>query len=36
MHWKYEWVSELPREVYDVLVARLNREAEADADHREI
>jgi hypothetical protein len=34
MHWKFEWVGELPREVYDVLVARLNNEA--DADHREI
>lgn len=35
MHWKYEDVGKLPREVYEVLVARLNREAD-DADHREI
>jgi hypothetical protein len=23
--WKYEWVDDLPRDVYDVLVADLNR-----------
>jgi hypothetical protein len=25
--WKYEWVDELPRHVYSVLVASLNRDA---------
>jgi hypothetical protein len=25
--WKYEWVDELPRHVYEVLVAMLNRQA---------
>lgn len=27
MHWRYEWVQELPTEVYDVLVEMLNAEA---------
>jgi hypothetical protein len=26
--WRYEWVSELPRAVYDILVADLNRPKE--------
>ena len=29
MHWRYEWVAELPRDVYDVLVDLLNSEAAA-------
>ena len=24
-HWRYEWVAELPREVYDVLIDELNK-----------
>lgn len=28
MHWRYEWVQELPVEVYDVLIEMLNAEAE--------
>ena len=35
MHWRYEWVAELPRDVYDVLVELLNadlRETELNAD----
>jgi hypothetical protein len=31
MHWRYEWVADLPAEVYDVLIGMLN-----DGDHREI
>jgi hypothetical protein len=23
-HWKYEWVGELPQDVYEILVAELN------------
>lgn len=26
--WKYEWVDDLPQEVYDVLMAMLQREAQ--------
>jgi hypothetical protein len=25
-HWKYEWVAELPRDVYEILVAELQKE----------
>lgn len=28
MHWRYEWVSELPQDVYEVLIAMVNEEAE--------
>lgn len=28
MNWKYEWVQDLPCDVYDVLVAMLTKEAE--------
>ena len=28
-HWKYEWVAELPRDVYEILVAELQQEAQA-------
>jgi hypothetical protein len=28
MSWRYEWVGELPRDVYDVLIEMLNREAD--------
>jgi hypothetical protein len=28
MHWRYEWVAELPQDVYDILVEELNKEAE--------
>jgi hypothetical protein len=31
--WKYEWVGELPPQVYEVLVDMLNREA--DDRHRD-
>jgi len=24
-HWKYDWVAELPRDVYDILVEDLNK-----------
>jgi hypothetical protein len=24
-HWKYDWVAELPRDVYDVIVEELNK-----------
>ena len=24
-HWKYEWVAELPRDVYDILVEEWNK-----------
>jgi hypothetical protein len=26
-HWKYDWVAELPRDVYDILVETWNEEA---------
>jgi hypothetical protein len=32
MHWKYDWVEQLPQSVYAVLVAMLNREAKAAAE----
>jgi len=25
-HWKYEWVAELPRDVYDILLEDLKKE----------
>jgi hypothetical protein len=25
MHWRYEWVAELPRDVYEILVEDLNK-----------
>lgn len=28
MHWKYEWVAELPHDVYEILVAELKQEQE--------
>jgi hypothetical protein len=28
-HWKYEWVAELPRDVYEILVAELRAEQQA-------
>jgi hypothetical protein len=28
-HWKYEWVAELPRDVYQILVEELTREQQA-------
>jgi len=34
MHWRYEWVAQLPREVYDVLLDMLNREEERAAEQR--
>jgi hypothetical protein len=24
-HWKYEWIAELPRDVYDILVEEWNK-----------
>jgi hypothetical protein len=24
-HWKYDWVAELPRDVYEILVEELNK-----------
>ena len=24
-HWKYAWVAELPRDVYDILIDELNK-----------
>ncbi len=29
MHWRYEWVAELPLDVYEELVTMLNDEARA-------
>jgi len=29
LHWRYEWVAELPRDVYEILVAELRQEANA-------
>ena len=25
-HWKYDWVAELPRDVYEILVAELQKD----------
>jgi hypothetical protein len=30
--WKYEWVGELPRDVYTVLIEMLTKEVDAEAD----
>jgi hypothetical protein len=35
MHWKYEWVGDLPNDVYQELVAMLNEEAAARDVERE-
>jgi hypothetical protein len=27
LHWKYDWVAELPRDVYQILVEELQKDA---------
>jgi hypothetical protein len=32
-HWKYDWVAELPHDVYEILVEELRKD---DGDHRPV
>lgn len=32
MHWKYEWVAELPQDVYEVLVQMIKEDADKHED----
>jgi hypothetical protein len=30
MHWKYEWVTELPMDVYEILLEELNKQQQTE------